>query len=201
MLQLEHRIVNQRIKLVVVENFKEPHAANAFTEEAAQHAILGPNMPVVGRDMLHDVVGRGAQDVFGAIRLLFRDAGRPDVFFEEIDGFGGLLHQRRERDARQRNAQTAKQQQQRPGRTQDRISVRCHQFVDPKGPHRLRDGRLRDRSSRCRNPFFRGGCRRCRPVSLWLRLIRRGRRGRCLHHRARSARQRLRRWGSGWPER
>src|SRR6516165_1016586 len=34
-LQLEHRIVEQWIKFIVVENFEKPHAANALPEKAA----------------------------------------------------------------------------------------------------------------------------------------------------------------------
>jgi hypothetical protein len=39
---------------------------------------------VVGRDVLHDIVGGGAQDVLGAVRLMLWDAGRADVLFENL---------------------------------------------------------------------------------------------------------------------
>ena len=66
-MQFQHGVVDERIGLGALELLEEAHAAGALAEEAAQHAVLRPDMPVLGRDVLHDVVGRGAEDVFGDV--------------------------------------------------------------------------------------------------------------------------------------
>ena len=50
--------------------------------------------------------------------------------FEELDAVGDDFHQTGKGGARQRDAQAAEQQQQRPGRAQDRIFIGRDQFVD-----------------------------------------------------------------------
>ena len=84
MLQFEQRIVDQRIDLGVLEDLEEAHAADALAEEAAEHAVLRPDMAVFGRDVLDDVVGGGAEHVFGAVRLLLGNAGRADIASRRI---------------------------------------------------------------------------------------------------------------------
>ena len=96
MLQFEQRIVDQRIDLGVLENLEEPHATDALAEEAAEHAVLRPDVTVFGRNVLDDVVGGGAENVFRAVRLLLGNAGRADIGLEEFDRGGDLFHQARE---------------------------------------------------------------------------------------------------------
>ena len=130
-LQLEHVIVEQRVLLQARQLIEEAHAADAFAEEAAQHAVLRPDVAVFCRNILDDVVGGGADEVFGGICLSFGNAGRANVLLEELDGLGNLLHQGRERSACKRDAQAAEHQQQRTGRPQDRIFVGGNEVVDP----------------------------------------------------------------------
>src|SRR5258708_36005559 len=59
-LQLEQRIIDQRILERLLQLFKEPHAADALAEEAAEHAVLSPDVPGFGRDVLADVICSGA---------------------------------------------------------------------------------------------------------------------------------------------
>src|SRR6516165_6565274 len=127
-------------------------------------------MPVVGWNMLHDVVGGRAQDVFRAIGLVFRNTRGPNISFEEIDSFGHLLHQRSERGARQSDAQATKQQQQWAGGSHDRIGVRRHEFGNRQGSYRRGGRGLRvDGCCRGRDPLFWGRRRRCRCIGLrWL---------------------------------
>ena len=68
-----------------VEFLEEADAADALAEETAEHAVLGPDVAIFGRDVLDDVVGRRAQNVFGDIGLLLRNAGRADILLEELD--------------------------------------------------------------------------------------------------------------------
>ena len=131
MLQFEERIIDQRVDLEMIEDFEEPHAADTLAEEPAEHAVLGPDVAVFGRDVLDDVVGGRAQDVFGAVRLMLGNAGGADIALEEFDCFGDLLHQRRRRGAHQRDAQPAEKLQQRSGGAHDRIGIWCGEFVDP----------------------------------------------------------------------
>src|ERR1700712_3059655 len=63
-LQLEHKIVGRGIELEMVEYLEEPRAADAFAEKAAEHRVLSPDVALFGRNMLHDIVGGGAKDVF-----------------------------------------------------------------------------------------------------------------------------------------
>ena len=130
-LQLEHVIVEQRILLQPRQLIEEAHAADAFAEETAQHAVLRPDVAVLCRDILNDVVGRGADEVFGRICLSFGDARRANIFLKELNGLGNLLHERGERSACERDAQATEHQQQRTGRSQDRIFVGSDELVDP----------------------------------------------------------------------
>ena len=190
MLQLENRIIDQRIGFEVVENFKETHAADAFAEKTAQHRILGPDVAVVGRNMLHDIVGGRAQDVFRGIGLMFGDPRRADVGFEELHRVGDLLHQACERGAHQCHPQTPEQLQQRTGRAHDRIGVGRNQFVDAQQrPGRRAQGR-RQRCRRRRYPFFRRRARRRGCITRGLRRIARGRAGGRRGRRVRRARRR-----------
>src|SRR5262245_17225347 len=61
-LQFEQWIVDQRILQRLVQLLEEPHAADTLAEEAAEHAVLGPNVAVFRRDVLDDVVGGRAQN-------------------------------------------------------------------------------------------------------------------------------------------
>jgi hypothetical protein len=67
MLQLEEVVIDDRVLLEPRELVKEAHATDAFAEETAQHAVLRPDVTVLGRDVLDDVVGGGAIDVFGGV--------------------------------------------------------------------------------------------------------------------------------------
>ena len=125
MLQLKQGIVDQRVLERLIQLLEEPDTADALAEEAAEHAVLRPDMTILGRDVLDDVVGRGAQNVFRDVGLLLRNAGRADILLEELDRVRDLLHQARERGAQQCDAQASEQQQQRPCRAHDRVLVRA----------------------------------------------------------------------------
>ena len=131
MLQLKQGIVDQRVLERLVQLLEEPDTADALAEEAAEHAVLRPDMTILGRDILDDVIGRGAQNVFRDIGLLLRNAGRADIFLEELDRVRDLLHQARKRGAQQCDAQASQQQQQRPRRAHDRVLVGRRQFIEP----------------------------------------------------------------------
>ena len=73
--QFEHRVIDQRIEFGVIEQLEEAHAADALAEEAAEHAVLRPDMTVFGGNVLDDVVGGSAEDVFGVVCLLLGNAG------------------------------------------------------------------------------------------------------------------------------
>jgi hypothetical protein len=73
-LQLEHIVIQQRILLEPRQFVEKSHAADAFTEEPAQHAILRPDVTVVCRDVLDDIVSRGADEVFGRVGVGFGNA-------------------------------------------------------------------------------------------------------------------------------
>src|SRR6266446_1159493 len=158
-LQLEEVVIDDRVLLEARELVKEAHAADAFAEKTAQHAVLRPDVTVLSRDVLDDVVGGGANDVFGGICLGLGNAGGADVLLEKFYGVGDLLHQARERRAGKRDAQAAENKQERAGGAQDRIFVRGDELVDP----HLRDAHLEDRLrrlSRRRDPFFSIGISR-----------------------------------------
>ncbi len=74
-LQLKHVIVEQRVLLQSRQLIEEAHATDALAEEAAQHAVLRPYVAVFCRDILDDVVGGGADEVFGRIGLSLGNAG------------------------------------------------------------------------------------------------------------------------------
>ena len=150
MLQFENRIVDQRIDLEVIEDLEKPHAADALAEKSAQHRILRPDVTVFGRNMLHDVVGGRAQNVFCGVGLMLGDSRRSDVALEKLYRVGDLLHQACKRRAHQRHAQAPEQLQQRPGRAHDRIGVGRHQFVDAQHRSRRLGQRLRQRRRRRR---------------------------------------------------
>src|SRR5215831_20842392 len=90
-LQLEQVIVDNGVLLEPRELVKEAHAADALAKETAQHAVLRPDVAVLGRDVLDDIVSGRADDIFGGIRLRFRDAGGANVTLEKFDGVGDLL--------------------------------------------------------------------------------------------------------------
>src|SRR5262249_17522813 len=92
-LQLEQIVIVQRVLFEPCQLVKEAHAANTFAEEATEHAVLRPNVPVLGRNVLDDVVGGGADNILGGICLRLGNAGGADVLLEELDGVGALLHQ------------------------------------------------------------------------------------------------------------
>ena len=75
MVQFQHRVVDERIELRLVQHFEESHPAGALAEEAAQHAVLCPNMTLFGGNVLDDVIGRSTQDIFRAGCLLLRNSG------------------------------------------------------------------------------------------------------------------------------
>jgi hypothetical protein len=54
-LQFEQRIVDQRVLECLLEFLKEAHAADTLTEKAAEHAVLRPDVAILGRDVLDDV--------------------------------------------------------------------------------------------------------------------------------------------------
>ena len=74
-LQFEHIVIEQRVLLQPRQFVEEPHAADPLAEEPAEHAVLGPDVAVFGRDVLDDVVRGRADDVFGGVGLRFGDAG------------------------------------------------------------------------------------------------------------------------------
>ena len=52
------------IELCLVEHLEKSYAAGALAEEAAQHAVLRPDMAIFGGDVLDDVICCGTQDIF-----------------------------------------------------------------------------------------------------------------------------------------
>src|SRR4051812_27837602 len=101
MLQLEQRIVDQRIDLGMLQDLKKTDATHTLAEEAAEHAVLCPNVAILSRDVLNDVVSGRAENVLCAVGLLFRDAGSADIALEKFDRCCDLLHQACERGAQQ----------------------------------------------------------------------------------------------------
>ena len=93
LLQLEHIVIVQRILLEPRELVEESHAADPLAEKTAQHAVLRPDVAVFRGDVLHDIVGGGADDVFGGVGVRLGSAGGADVLLEELDGVGHNLHQ------------------------------------------------------------------------------------------------------------
>jgi hypothetical protein len=75
MVQFQNRVVDERIELGLVEQIEKSHAPGSLAEKAAQHAVLRPNMTIFGRNMLDDIIGCGAQDIFRIGCLLLRNAG------------------------------------------------------------------------------------------------------------------------------
>jgi hypothetical protein len=130
-LQFQDVVIEQWILLEPGQFVEEPDAADAFAEEAAQHAVLGPDVTVFGRDVLDNIVGGCADEVLGGIGLLFRNAGRADVSLEEFYRFCDLLHQGRKRCSRKCDAQAAEQEQQRTGRAQDWVFIGGDKLVHP----------------------------------------------------------------------
>ena len=62
---LEQAEIDRRILLGAIELLKKLHAAGALAEEANEHAVFRPQMPIVGRQVLHDVVGGRGERIFG----------------------------------------------------------------------------------------------------------------------------------------
>ena len=91
-LQLQERVVDDRVGLGAVELLEEAHAADALAEEAAEHAVLRPELAVAGH-VLDDVVGGGAEHILGGAHLLGGEAVRPHLPLEILDRLGDLLHQ------------------------------------------------------------------------------------------------------------
>ncbi len=91
-LEFEQVVVARRVDPGAVEFLEEADASGQLAEEPAQHAVLRPDMPFVRRDVLHHVVGRGADDVFGNPRLVGRGAGGAGLLLEILDGRRDLLH-------------------------------------------------------------------------------------------------------------
>src|SRR5260370_38081735 len=131
-LQLEEVVIDDRVLLEPRELVKEAHAADAFAEETAQHAVLRPDVTVLGRDVLDDVVGGGANDVFGGICLGLGNAGGADVLLEKFYGVRDLLPQARERRAGKRDAQAGENKPERADEPQARTFLRAATVV---GPH------------------------------------------------------------------
>ena len=129
-LKLEHIVVEQGILLQSRELVEKSDAADAFAEKPAQHAVLRPDVPVLGGDILNDVVGGRANDVLGGVGLSFGGARGADVFLEEPDAVRHDLHQVREGSARKSDPQTTEQEQQRAGRSQNRVLIGGDELVD-----------------------------------------------------------------------
>ena len=123
MLQFQHVEIGARIALQPFELLEEIHAAETLAEEARGHAVARPQMAVVGRYVLHDVVGRRANEIFGDIGLLRRDAGAANILVEKGDGGGDLLEQALEIGAERGDAQAPEQMQQRAGGAQNGIGM------------------------------------------------------------------------------
>ncbi len=99
---------------------KEPHARGAAVEEPHGHGILNPDMPVIARDVLHDVVGRRTQQVFRHLRFMRLYPGLQAVFLEDLDLMRHMLHQRARIHFHHLRAQTAEQDHQIGSRRQHR---------------------------------------------------------------------------------
>ncbi len=146
--ELQQAEVDGRVLLGAVELLEEFDAAGALAEEAHQHAVARPDVAVLGRQVLHDVVGGGGERVFGDLHLIGGRAGRARIALEGLDRLRHLIHQRPGAGARQRGAQTPQGQQQRGGRAHQRI-VGHHRKIDRnmrrgrRGRHRRRGGVLR----------------------------------------------------------
>ncbi len=97
MLQFKHRIIHQRIHLEAVQNFKKPDTADPLAKKPTQHAVLRPHVAFVRRNVLDDVVGCRAKNIFGGVGLLFGNSGGPNVGLEKFHGVRDLIHQACER--------------------------------------------------------------------------------------------------------
>ena len=76
MLQFEQGIIQNRIDLGLLDLIEKTDAADTLSEEPAQHAVLGPDLSLVVWDVLDDVVGGGADNIFGGVRLFGRNSAR-----------------------------------------------------------------------------------------------------------------------------
>jgi len=114
-----------------VSSSKKSHSADSFAEKPAQHAVLRPDMAVLGRDVL----GRYRQQ-WRRIRYLAVLAWASETPPERISFSKNLMlseddfHQVRKGGARQSDAQATEQQQQRTGRPQNRIFIGSDELVD-----------------------------------------------------------------------
>src|SRR6516165_7392552 len=91
-LQFKHVVVHRWFGLEAVELVKEANAAYPFAKEAAEHAVSQPLGPILVRDILDDIIGGCADDIFGRLCLFRRDSRRADSLVEKVDRQGDLLH-------------------------------------------------------------------------------------------------------------
>ena len=159
--QFEQVVIDRRIGLGLVEHLEEAHAADALAEEAREHAVLRPDMPVVAGDVLDDVVGGRGDDVFRGLRGFVRDAGGADFMLEGLDRLADLAKELGEGRVGEVGAHPPEQEQERAGGAQQRVGVRREQLVAARqglaAAGRRRGGllALRDRRS-LRHPFVAG---------------------------------------------
>ena len=92
--EFEQAEIDGGVLLGAVELLEEPHAAGALAEEADQHAVLRPDLAVLARQVLHDVVGawRRAR-IWRLSTWSARSAGGARVDLELLDRLRDLIHQ------------------------------------------------------------------------------------------------------------
>ncbi len=107
---LEQTEIDRRVLLGAVKLVEKPHAAHPLVEEADQHAVLRPDLAVLARQVLHNVVGAGGERVFRGFDLVGRRAAGARVDLELLNGLRDLIHELARAGARQRRPQPAEQQ-------------------------------------------------------------------------------------------
>ena len=122
--ELEQVVARRRIGERLVQLLEEADTRGAHLEELRQHRVLHPDAAVGAGQVLDDVVGGAAQDVFGDQRFLRVDAGRHDLLLEFGDRLRHIVHQRNRLHVDDVQAQPAKQDQQRRGGLGDRVGGR-----------------------------------------------------------------------------
>ena len=160
--QLEQGVIGRRIGLGAFELLEEAHAAGALAKELREHAVLRPVVPLLARNVLHDVVGGGAERVLGLAGLGLGHARATHLLLELLDRIGDLAHQVGEVGAHQRDAQPSEQEQDGAGRFQQNVLVGRDRDValeDEGLLARILEGRLHRRGA---DPILCAGGAGCR---------------------------------------
>ena len=144
-------------RLGAVELLEETHAADALAEEAAQHAVLRPDVAVFA-GMFWTMSSAVAESAYFATRIC--SAGNPvrQLLLEFLDRLGHLLHQRHGRRPHDVGAEPSEEQEQRPRRAHDRAFVGLGRRAALAGAGRPRVvGEAGHRGRRRRRPPAVGG--------------------------------------------